>query len=106
MKHFIRANRFSDVPTYFAWDTARKYPDFAIVDSIKIEIDAPDIDTAYLWALTNLPAHYAVGLGVSNEKGDFLCAPVKGYYYWLNYDEKAIVDCEIKETIETMKKRG
>jgi hypothetical protein len=102
MKHVINARRFSNVPTFFQWDTAHRFPAFEIVEEVKIEIDAPDLDSAYLWLLKNLPA-YAIGCGINNEKGDFMFAPVKDYYYFIpDYDDSKIVAYEI----EQINKRG
>lgn len=102
MKHIVSARRFSNVPTFYGWDTEQRFPRFEIVDEIKIEIDVPDLDSAYMWLLKTIPA-YAIGCGIRNEKGDFMFAPVKDYYYFIpNYDDSAIVAYEI----EQMNKRG
>lgn len=102
MKHTISARRFSDVPTFYDWDNAHRFPCFAIVEEIKIEIDTSDLDSAYLWLLKTLPT-YAIGCGIRNENGDFMFAPVKDYYHFIpNYDDSAIVSYEI----EQIEKRG
>ena len=102
MKHIISARRFSDVPTFYEWDTTHRFPCFEIVEEITIEIDVSDLDSAYLWILESLPK-YAIGCGIRNEKGDFMFAPVKDYYYFIpDYDDSKIVAYEI----EQMNKRG
>lgn len=98
MKHTISARRFSNVPTFYKWDTAHRYPTFEIVEEITIEIDALNLDSAYLWLLKNLPT-YAIGCGIRNDSGDFMVCPVKDYYYFIpNYDDSKIVAYEIEQT--------
>lgn len=102
MKYVVNARKFSNVPTFYEWDTEHRYPTFEIVDEIKIEIDASSLDSAYLWLLKNIPT-YAIGCGITNESGDFMFAPVKDYYCFIpNYDDSKIVAYEI----EQMKLRG
>ena len=102
MKHIISARRFSNVHTFYEWDTAHRFPHFEIVEEITIEIDVSNLDSAYMWLLKNVPT-YAIGCGIRNEKGDFMFAPVKDYYYFIpDYDDSRIVAYEI----EQMSKRG
>lgn len=76
MKHIISARRFSNIPTFYEWDTAHRFPCFEIVEEITIEIDVPDLNSAYMWLLKTIPTH-AIGCGIRNENGDFMFAPSK-----------------------------
>ena len=99
MKYIIDGCKFASEPTYFDWDKDHNYPNFEIIDKVRIEREADSLDEAYLWMLTNVPS-YAFGSSiVSEDKKSFLLNPVKGFYATIglpDYKDETIVEYEIK----------
>ena len=107
MKYIIDGCKFATEPTYFEWDNYHRYPNFKVIDKVRVEREANTLDEAYLWMLTNIPS-YAIGCSIISDDGkNFLLNPVKGYYAIIglpDYKDETIIAYELENVTKRMQR--